>query len=230
MKTKKIKVLIIEDSEDDLTLMLDELNKSSYDIKHTLVMDAKGLESALQKDWDIIISDYSLPGFNGFEALKMCNEKGIDTPFIIVSGVIGEDIAVEMMKYGAKDYIMKNNLTRLLPAIEREIADAKIRREKKRSEEELKESEERYRKVVNISPEAIIIHSDGKIVFVNPASLQILGASNFDDLLWKSAIEFVHPDEREFVCKRISEIIKSINSSSWVEERFIKMYGSIIYV
>jgi DNA-binding NtrC family response regulator len=83
MKTKKIKVLIIEDSEDDLKLLLRELNKSSYKIIHKLVEDAKGLESALQEDWDVIISDYSLPGFSGPEALKMCNEKGIDIPLIL---------------------------------------------------------------------------------------------------------------------------------------------------
>ncbi len=149
MTTEKIKALIIEDSEDDLKLMLRELNKSSYNIIYKLVKDTKGLETALQtamqEEWDIIISDYTLPDFNGYEALNMCNEKGVDIPFFIVSGTIGERIAIDMMKSGAKDYIMKNNLARLLPAIEREIADTKIRKEKKRAEQELRESEERYR-------------------------------------------------------------------------------------
>jgi PAS domain S-box-containing protein len=181
MKTKKIKVLIIEDSEDDLKLLLRELNKSSYKIIHKLVEDAKGLESALQEDWDVIISDYSLPGFSGLEALKMCNEKGIDIPFIIVSGTVGEDIAVDTMTYGAKDYIMKNNLIRLLPAIEREITDTKIRREKKRSEEELKESELRFRSVTETANDAIITtNSKGIISGWNRGAERIFGYTKED--------------------------------------------------
>jgi PAS domain S-box-containing protein len=127
MKKEKIRVLIIEDNENDLALLLRELNKGKYEIEYELTEDAVGLESALKKKWSIIISDYSLPNFNGFEALKMCNAKGLVTPFIMVSGTIGEDIAVEMMKAGAKDYIMKKSLKRLLPAVEREIEEAKIR-------------------------------------------------------------------------------------------------------
>jgi DNA-binding NtrC family response regulator len=117
MKTKKIKALILEDSEDDVKLVLRELNKGQYEIEHTLVEDAAGFENALKKEWDVIIADYTLPTYTGIEALNMCNEKGIEIPFIVVSGSIGEDIAVNMMRTGVKDYIMKNNLTRLLPAI-----------------------------------------------------------------------------------------------------------------
>lgn len=131
MKKEKIKVLIVEDNEDDLALMLIELNKGKYEIEYELVEDAVAFESALKKKWDIIVSDYSLPNFNGFEALKIRNKKGIDTPFVMVSGTIGEDIAVDMMKTGAKDYIMKKSLKRLLPAIEREMEDAKIREKNK---------------------------------------------------------------------------------------------------
>lgn len=131
MNKEKLRVLFIEDNLDDFTLLLRELNKGKYNIEYELVEDKKTFESALDKKWDVIISDYALPNFNGFEALKICNKKGLEIPFIIVSGTVGEDLAVEMMKAGAKDYIMKKSLKLLLPAIEREIEDAKIRQKNK---------------------------------------------------------------------------------------------------
>jgi PAS domain S-box-containing protein len=131
MSKEILKVLIIEDNEDDLALLLRELNKGNYEIYYEHTEDFESFESALKKKWDVIISDYSLPNFNGFEALLFCNKIGLETPFIMVSGTIGEDIAVEMMKAGAKDYIMKKSLKRLLPAIEREIEDAKIKAKNK---------------------------------------------------------------------------------------------------
>ena len=127
MSKEILRALIVEDSEDDFELLLRELNKGKYETHYELVEDNTGFNSALKKKWDIIISDYSLPNFNGFEALNLCNDKGIDTPFIMVSGTVGEDIAVNMMKAGAKDYIMKNSLKRLMPAVEREIEDHRTR-------------------------------------------------------------------------------------------------------
>lgn len=128
---KKVRILFIEDNEDDFALILREIKKAPFEIEYSLVENEKGFETEIKNKWDIIISDYSLPGFNGYEALKICNKKGIDTPFIVVSGTVGEDIAVDMMKSGAKDYIMKKDMARLVPAIERELEDAKIRKKSK---------------------------------------------------------------------------------------------------
>jgi len=180
MKTKKIKALILEDSEDDVKLVLRELNKGQYEIEYTLVEDADGFENALKKEWDVIIADYTLPTYTGREALNMCNEKGIEIPFIVVSGSIGEDIAVNMMRKGVKDYIMKNNLTRLLPAIEREIAEAKIRKEKKLWEEKLIVSEIRYRRLFESAKDGILIldFETGMITDVNPFLVELLGYSH----------------------------------------------------
>ncbi|HEY5534725.1 MAG TPA: PAS domain S-box protein, partial [Ignavibacteria bacterium] len=217
MKTKKFKALIIEDSKDDLKLMLRELEKGSYEIEYTLVMDAKGLEISLKEEWDVIISDYSLPGFSGLEALKMCNEKGIDIPFIIVSGTVGEDIAVDTMKYGAKDYIMKNNLIRLLPAIEREIIDAKIRKEKIHAEEELRESEKKYHTIFeSTGTAALIVEDDTTISMANTECFKLTGYSS-EELVGSKWTNYIEPS-----C--LQEMIKNHNLRSQNTELAPKKY------
>ena len=184
MKTNKLRVLIVEDSEDDFSMLLRELYKSSYEIEYTLVEDAINFKNALKEEWDVIISDYLLPSFTGRDALKLCNEKGIDTPFIMVSGAVGEDIAVYMMKLGAKDYIMKNSLARLLPAIERELEDAKTRKERRQAEESLIVSEKLYHNLFDKANEGLILITfDGKLAEVNQAFADMHGYST-DELIY----------------------------------------------
>src|SRR5208283_5349375 len=140
---KPLHVLIVEDSENDTLLLLRELNRSGYEPAHERVYTADGLSAALEKQpWDIIICDFVMPQFSGLEALKLTKRKGVDIPFIITSGKISDDTAVMSMKAGAADYIMKDNLTRLGPAIERELQETSIRRESEKASNALKESEE----------------------------------------------------------------------------------------
>jgi PAS domain S-box-containing protein len=150
-----LKILIIEDSEDDALLVLSQIRKGGYNFYYERVDTAEDMRSALsKKKWDIVLSDYAMPHFNGLKALTLLKELGIDLPFIIISGTIGEEVAVECMKFGAHDYIMKDNLKRLLPAIERELRESESRAErkllelkKKEAEEALRESEKRYRRI-----------------------------------------------------------------------------------
>lgn len=131
-----IRILLIEDSADDATLLLREIKRGGFDPQSLRVDTFEDTESALQtQNWDIIISDYSMPNFNGMEALQLAKESGKDLPFILISGTIGEEYAVRAMKAGASDYLMKDNLTRLIPAIERELKEAKNRNARKRAEE-----------------------------------------------------------------------------------------------
>ena len=121
----KIKVLIVEDSEDDFILLDRLLRRGGYDPECLRVDNAKELTAALaSSQWDIVISDYSLPNFDGLKALRLVRKQGVDIPFIIVSGVIGENVAVAAMKAGAQDYLLKDNLKRLIPAVDRELKDA----------------------------------------------------------------------------------------------------------
>src|SRR5579864_7832219 len=127
-----IRLLIIEDSEDDAALQLLLLRQAGFQIKSERVYSAKGVAQALVKDWDLVISDHSMPQFSGTEALKMVRAMDPDVPFIFVSGTIGEDAATDAMRTGAQDYVMKTNLKRLVPAVQRELRDAGERKERKR--------------------------------------------------------------------------------------------------
>jgi signal transduction histidine kinase len=143
---KPLSVLIIEDSENDELLLLRELKRSGYSPEAERVYTAADLETALQKKaWEVIISDFVMPKFSGLEALKMIKARGIDTPIIITSGKISDETAVMAMKAGAADYIMKDNLTRLGPAIERELREAAVRKESEKANRELKERDEELR-------------------------------------------------------------------------------------
>ena len=122
---RPVRVLIVEDSEDDVLLLVWELKRGGYDLHYQAVDTRSGMEAALRSGpWDIVISDYSMPDFGGLEALATLRAHALDIPFIIVSGNIGEDVAVEAMKAGAHDYVMKKNLSRLIPALDRELREA----------------------------------------------------------------------------------------------------------
>jgi len=131
-----LRLLLIEDSEDDALLVVNELRRHGYDLIYERVQTAAAADQALDKDgWDLIISDYSMPQFNGLAALALVQKKELDVPFILLSGTIGEEVAVEAMKAGAHDYLIKGNLTRLIPAIDRELREAKVRQERRQAQE-----------------------------------------------------------------------------------------------
>lgn len=138
MGSKPLQVLLVEDSEDDAELALLALRRGGYDPIWERVQTAKDLRDALgRRAWDVVISDYSMPDFSAPQAFAVVKETGIDVPFIIVSGTVGEDVAVEAMRSGVNDYLMKGALARLAPAVEREIRDAQVRSERKKADERL---------------------------------------------------------------------------------------------
>ncbi|MFH1146688.1 MAG: response regulator, partial [Pseudomonadota bacterium] len=140
---KTLRVLIVEDSGYDAELLVRELQRAQYEVVFERVETAGSMTVALAgKTWDMVIADWVMPHFGGLEALDVLHEHGIDLPFIILSGKIGEDVAVKAMKAGAHDYIMKNNLLRLVPAIERELREAEVRRDRRRAEQQLRKAYE----------------------------------------------------------------------------------------
>jgi len=148
---KALRALIADDSENDVLVLLHVLRKAGYEPVYERVWTAPAMKAALQRQtWDIVISDYEMPNFGGFEALQLLKESGHDLPFILVSAVISEETAVTAMKAGAHDYIMKRNLARLVPAIERELREAQSRVARKAAETALRQSEEQLRQVQKI--------------------------------------------------------------------------------
>jgi signal transduction histidine kinase len=135
-------VLLIEDVESDAALIIRQLEKAGYAVVSERVETAAELTAALGKQtWDLVLADFSLPQFDAPAALAVLQATGLDVPFIVISGTIGEETAVDMMRAGAHDYLMKDHLARLGPAVRRELAEAQVRREHKQAEEALRESE-----------------------------------------------------------------------------------------
>src|SRR6266545_1721812 len=152
-----LRVLLIEDSDDDAALVVRTLRRGGYDLTYTRVESAEAMREALARHtWDLVISDYSMPQFSGPAALQLLHEVGIDLPFIIVSATIGEETAVAAMKAGAHDFLMKGNLTRLIPAVARELREAAERRERRRAEAAHRAVEARFAGVLDAAAEAII--------------------------------------------------------------------------
>ncbi len=132
-----LRVLVVEDSDNDTHLLLSELRRGGYEVEHARVETRPAMRSALSGgEWDLVLCDYTLPQFSAMDALRTLQESGLDLPFIIISGTVGEETAVTMLKAGAHDFILKGKYARLVPAIERELADARTRKLHRQAEEE----------------------------------------------------------------------------------------------
>ena len=182
-----IKILLVEDSEDDALFEIRELRRCGYAPQYERVDHADAMLNALKRtQWDLILSDYNLPHFSGPQALEIYHIQNLNIPFIVVSGVIGEDAAVSMMKSGAHDYIMKDNLKRLAPAIQREMKEAASRRERQAMEELLQVS----KFTLDHSPNSIIwLDPEGTISFINETGCQNI-KSDFQFILNRKIWEF----------------------------------------
>lgn len=192
-----IKILIIEDSEEDAFLLIEEVKKGGYIPFFEVVDTASAMTDALAKGkWDVIISDFKLPRFSGLEALNILREKRLDLPFILVSGAIGEEMAVEVMKAGACDYISKEKLSRLVPVIERELREAKIREERKIAREALKISEKFYRTIFENTGTATLIFEDDMTISLANSEFEVLSGYSKEEIEGKKKwTEFVFEED-----------------------------------
>src|SRR6266851_2094280 len=215
------RILIVDDSADDADLVLRALRRSGYEIFAERVDTAETMEAALARaGWNIIIADYAMPHFDGISALRLLQGKQIDLPFILVSGTIGEDVAVEAIKAGAHDYVLKSNLARLPHAVERALSDAHARREHKLAEA-------RYRELFNSVPVGIFTTTpEGGILEANPAIVQMLGFTDAEALKRLNRGElWVDPEERE----NIRGMLARDGMVRNVEIQFRRADGKIIW-
>jgi two-component system cell cycle sensor histidine kinase/response regulator CckA len=192
-----LRVLLVEDSEVDAALLLRALQRGGYDPTFERVDTADAMAEALATDsWDVVISDYAMPSFSAPEALQILKSSAADLPFVIVSGAVGEEIAVAAMRSGAHDYISKYNLARLVPAIEREMRDAKVRSERSSAERATLESEGKYRALFEQSVDAIYVADrDGRIVDANQAATELFGYARTELLDLHVVDLYVDPED-----------------------------------
>src|ERR1051325_1477972 len=179
-----LRVLMVEDSADDALLVTRELQRAGHQLEFERVDTASALQAALDRQaGDLTIADHSMPGFSGFAALTLVRERGLDVPFIFVSGTLGEDVAVEAMKAGANDYVVKGNLKRLLPAMERELREAQVRWARRRAEVALAHSEQRLMGILESALDALVtMNGDGVITGWSPQAETIFGWTKSDAL------------------------------------------------
>ena len=220
-----LRLLIVEDSEDDALLIVRDLKRAGYEPRYERVDSAATLRAALEREaWDIIVSDFNMPQFTGTDALKLLRERDPDTPFIFVSGTIGEDTAVEAMRAGAQDYVTKGNLKRLVPAIERELRDAAVHHERRASEA-------RFRRVVESAMIGILFWDvQGRIMDANDAFLRIVGYTREDLEAGRIDRRAITPPEYEAGDANALEEFAATGTYTPFEKEYIRKDGSRVPV
>jgi PAS domain S-box-containing protein/putative nucleotidyltransferase with HDIG domain len=224
---EQLRVLVLEDRPADAELVLYELKRSGYKFSHKRVDTQADYAQALSEPIDIILADYSLPQFNAMQALHLLQEKGLDVPFIVVTGTISEEAAVETMKQGAADYLLKDRLSRLGQAVQRALHEKRLRDEKRASEDNLRVSEEKFSKAFRISPDAISIvrYANTEYIEVNEGFTQLTGYAA-EDVVGKTGLSlnlWANLEES----KRYREQIRAQGEINNLEAVFKKKDGSL---
>jgi PAS domain S-box-containing protein len=206
---KPLRVLLVEDSRDDADLLVRELQKA-YTVTCERITDPSGLLRALESQpWDIVIADYVLPQFDGLKALALLKQTGADIPFIMMSGKLGEEMAVAAMKAGAHDYLLKDNLSRLLPAVERELRESAERRERRRVQESLAQ----HQAMLELAVEAADLGTwdlnlvSGHFLWSDHAK-RLFGLLPGAPMNYRTFLRAVHPNDRRATHQAISRAVR----------------------
>ena len=223
-----LRVLILEDQPSDAELLLRELRRIGYDPTWERIETEADYLVALEQDYGIILSDYAMPQFDGIRALSLLRERGLQIPFILVSGTIGEETAVAAMKEGASDYLLKDRLARLGPAVRQALEKSNLLKQRQRAEEALRESEERFRQIAENIEEVFWITDPSKkrILYVSPGYELIWGRRCEDIYVSpKSWLEAIHPDDRSRIAE--AAVTKQVAGTYDEEYRIVRPDGSI---
>jgi PAS domain S-box-containing protein len=226
---KTLRALLVEDSEDDAELLLRELARGDFKVEHERVDTAAGMRAALaERTWDLVLSDFTMPGFDAHAALAILKESGTDIPFIIMSGAIGEETAIGALKAGAHDFLVKGRLTRLLPAIERELREADVRRERREAISQLQERESRLSAIFSqVAVGIVLTDLDGRIRSANQRFCDIVGRP-MDAIRSLRAEEMTHADDITATASAFR--LLADGESSQLEKRYVRPDGASIWV
>src|SRR5579859_4213686 len=231
-QTQPLQVLLVEDSENDALLLELELQRAGYEPVCVRVDNQEAMSEALSRQpFDVVIADYVMPRFNGLEALSVVKAHGLDLPFIIVSGHIADDTAVAAMKAGAHDYVMKDNLARLGPAVQRELREAEVRRQRRRVDAQLKVEQVFRQAIENSVPAGIsAVDLDGRQTYVNPAFCALLGWAEQELVGARPPFVYWPPEQVDRITEELSHVIEGNAPSSGLELRFRRRTGERIDV
>jgi two-component system, cell cycle sensor histidine kinase and response regulator CckA len=227
---KKITVLHLEDNVNDAELVHAKIDEAEIRAEYTVVQTRQAFVQALEQHrFDLVISDFSLPSFNGKKALEVVRNMRPDIPFIFVSGTIGEDAAIESLIHGATDYVLKSRLSRLIPAIKRALHESDQAKERKRAEEALQQSETRFRQLYELAPIGITnVDPQGHFVRANAALVAILGYSE-KELQGMTFAQVTHPDDRSDSGRWLQQIVGGTSGILSGEKRYIRKDGSTVW-
>ena len=202
----RIRILHLEDNAGDAVLVRSFLEAEGLDYEISQVHNREAFVAALEQGgFDLILSDYALPSFDGISALRLTRERDPDLPFILVSGTMGEELAVETLKGGATDYVLKERISRLGSSVRRALEEARERQERKRAEQALRDSEEKYRSIVETTNEWIWAMSlDGRLTYSNPATEAILGYPP-GEMVGKGVLPYIHPEDHSKMEELLAE-------------------------
>ncbi|HLY64655.1 MAG TPA: PAS domain S-box protein [Chloroflexota bacterium] len=214
-----LRVLIVEDSEDDAELLLIELHKAGFRPESERVESEPEMAAALStQEWDLILSDFNMPRFSALGALGLLQDRSLDVPFIIVSGAIGEETAVICMKAGAHDYIMKSNLARLVPVVQRELREAGERFARRLAEQALAASEQRYRTIVDTANDGIVaVDAEGCITYMNGRMREMLGYEARASTAPSPLDDTGAAAPREIEARPFADVLHQADRDDWVQ-------------
>ncbi len=228
MKTP-LRVLIAEDNPADAELVLRELRKAGFEPEWQRVDTETGYLAHLHADLDVVLSDYSMPQFNGLRALELLKESGFDVPFIVISGTIGEDLAVQVMQNGATDYLLKDRLARLGTAVTQAMSECGSRRERKAAETAFRRSESRFQVLFEQSAVGMcLVSMEGTFLRTNQRFCEIVGYSS-EELLERDCIATTHLEDRAHEEISVARIASGeIKTDSW-DKRYLRKDGSTVW-
>jgi PAS domain S-box-containing protein len=211
---ERLRILFIEDSESEFEFLKRTLRRGGLDVSAQRVTSITALERALTEHvWDLILSNAHLARITPMEALQLVDKRQLEIPFILVSDHIGEEKAVSLLKAGANDFVNFNNLSRLTPAIERELKEAKTRKEAEETKQALRRSENRYRQLVDDSPVPILLIQQNRIVYLNESARQTLNINQHDSLINQPVNNLFASGSTELLYSQLSSLEKHINQS-----------------
>ena len=223
-----IRILYMEDDPGLSRLLQKRLQQNGY-VVAIAANGEEGLAMVESTPFDLLLVDYNMPVCGGIDVLRTLTSRGSYPPIIMVTGNGNEDVAVKSLKLGASDYIVKDvemKFFELLPVvIEQVISKQRLIRERQQMLDQIQESEERYRRLVELSPDGIAIHVDGKIAFINPAGTMLFGASRAEDLTGKSLFDFFQSDRSQTVLEWLKKLEDHGERVPWVEGKLVRLDG-----